>query len=71
MREAGSTWAAVHVWGFLHAPVSWHAARHGHGPMLGGENDCTLLLLPGDQYVLYVAAGEGDHFGSIGGHENA
>jgi len=68
--KVGCAWAAVHVWGFQDAPVSWHGAVHGHGPMLGGENDYTVLLLPGGQYVLYVAAGEGDHFSSIGAPEN-
>ncbi len=71
VNAAGYAWAAVHVWGFRDAPVSWHGARHGHGPLLGGENDYTVLLLPGDQYVLYVAAGEGDHFSSIGAPEKA
>lgn len=68
--KGSCAWAAVHVWGFQDAPVSWHGAMHGHGPMLGGENDYTVLLLPGGQYVLYVAAGEGDHFSSIGAPEN-
>lgn len=70
VNGAGGAWAAVHVWGFPDAPVSWHGAPHGRGPILGGENDYTLLLLPGDQYVLFVAAGEGDSFGSIGGHRD-
>ena len=65
VNRAGYAWAAVHVWGFQDTPVSWHGACHGHGPLLGGEDDYTVLLLPGDQYVLYVAAGEGDHFSSI------
>ena len=65
MKDAGCEWAAVHVWGFRDAPVSWHGARHGRGPLLGGENDFTLLLLPRDQYVLFIAAGEGDGFSRI------
>ena len=65
MRDAGCEWAAVHVWGFQDAPVSWHGARHGRGPLLGGENHFTLLLLPRDQYVLFIAAGEGGGFSRI------
>lgn len=55
-------WAAVMVWGFVDAPVSWQGAEHGRGPIMGGENDYILLVLPEDQYVLFVSAGEGDSF---------
>lgn len=55
-------WAAVSVWGFVDAPLSWQGTEHGRGPGMGGENDYILLVLPGDQYVLFVSAGEGDGF---------
>ena len=55
-------WAAVSVWGFVDAPASWHGTEHGRGPVMGGENDYIVLVLPGDQYALFVSAGEGDGF---------
>lgn len=55
-------WAAVYVWGFVDAPVSWLGTEHGCGPVMGGENDYIVLVLPNDQYVLFVSAGEGDGF---------
>lgn len=58
-------WAAVHVWGFVDAPVSWQGTEHGCGPVMGGENDYVVLLLPDDQYVLFVSAGEGDGFANF------
>ncbi|CAL8467676.1 g7214 [Coccomyxa elongata] len=55
-------WAAVYVWGLVDAPVSWLGTEHGFGPVMGGENDYIVLVLPDDQYVLFVSAGEGDGF---------
>ncbi|KAK9830976.1 hypothetical protein WJX81_004532 [Elliptochloris bilobata] len=55
-------WAAVSVWGFEDAPVSWGGAEHGRSALGGGENDYHVLLLLGEQYALFVAAGAADGF---------
>eukprot|EP00741_Cyanophora_paradoxa_P013378 tig00020685_g12918.t1 len=47
--------AAVSTWGAREAPVSFGGARRGR--LLGGEHDAALVLLPGDRYFLYAAAG--------------
>jgi hypothetical protein len=51
------------VWGFADAPVSWHGAEHARPGIVGGENDCMVLVLPGaEEYMILVSAGEGDGF---------
>ena len=47
-------WAALTVWGFADAPVSWGLEEHhfGHG---GAENDYTLVLLPAGRWLLRSA----------------
>jgi len=50
--------------GFGDAPVSWRGAEHGRATCDGGggENDYSVVLLPGGQYVLFVASGAADGF---------
>ncbi len=50
--------------GFADAPVSWGGAEHGRatGDGGGGENDYSVVLLPGGQYALFVASGAADGF---------
>ncbi|KAI8052492.1 ribonuclease P 40kDa subunit-domain-containing protein [Syncephalis plumigaleata] len=44
-------WAAVHVWGFADAPVSW--AHHEHGHLTSGENNYTFIVWKDGTYLLY------------------
>lgn len=63
-------WAAVMVWGFPDALVSWtqQVGKQGkqkqvsreHGYLMNGSNHYTLLLLPNDEYVLLQALGPHD-----------
>lgn len=63
VAEGRSPWAAVMVWGFADAPISWHGAEHAHSGSMSGENDYMVLILPGgDEYMIMVSAGEGDGF---------
>lgn len=50
--------------GFEDAPVSWGGAEHGRAVLGGGggENDYHIVLLPGEQYAVFVAAGAADCF---------
>lgn len=60
--EAGALpWAALTVWGFCDAPISWglceHDAHHGNP-----ENDYTVLLLPRGRRVIFYAVASADGF---------
>lgn len=50
--------------GFEDAPVSWAGAEHGRSVLGGGagENYYHVVLLPGEQYAVFVAAGAADCF---------
>ncbi len=53
-------WAAVSVWGFEDAPLSW--GKHEHGFLQGGENDYTFIMFPDESYWLFLAPGTHDTF---------
>ena len=53
-------WAAVSVWGFDDAPVSWKEFEHFFG--MSGENDFLFLVLPNNDYVLYQIVNKEDEF---------
>lgn len=53
-------WALVMVWGFEDTPLSWKECQHYF--QLSGENDYTILLLPGGNYIMYAAVGPHDEF---------
>ncbi|KAI8915025.1 ribonuclease P 40kDa subunit-domain-containing protein [Powellomyces hirtus] len=53
-------WAAVMVWGFRDAPVSWRGMEHGC--LLGGENDYLLVFKPDNQCMLFQAVASHDRF---------
>ncbi|KAJ3009646.1 Ribonuclease P protein subunit p40 [Thoreauomyces humboldtii] len=61
VREGRVPWAAVMVWGYRDAPIGWRDREHGWSTG-GGENDSMILVLPGDQCVVFQAAGSGDAF---------
>ena len=44
--------------------MSWRGAEHGRTALggCGGENDFHVVLLPGEQYAAFVAAGAADCF---------
>lgn len=48
-------WAALTVWGFVDAPVSWGLKEHQFA-LTGAENDYTVVLLPGGRCLLRLAA---------------
>mmetsp|Transcript_44840 Transcript_44840/g.104750 ORF Transcript_44840/g.104750 Transcript_44840/m.104750 type:complete len:140 (+) Transcript_44840:159-578(+) len=64
-------WAALTVWGFSDAPVSWGVAEHEHHHD-GAENDYSIFLLPrsgvgggvecGVRCVVVYAIHDGDAF---------
>ena len=55
-----ATWAAVCGWGCSTAPVTWHGQpRALPSPAGGGEDDYIILVLPQDQYYLFLACGAG------------
>ena len=49
-------WAALTVWGFVDAPVSWGLREHQVALAAGAENDYTVVLLPGGRCLLRLAA---------------
>lgn len=64
-------WAALMVWGFPDALVSWtqrdrkqgkqqKQIRREHGFLVNGSNHYTFLLLPNEEYVLLQALGPHD-----------
>ena len=65
VAEGACPWAALLAWGFVDSPVSWGDAEHSRGDALGGENDYVILLLPDDEYMLFVLSGAGDAFRKI------
>ena len=42
--------------------MSFGGAEHGRSVLGGGENDYHLVMLPDEQYALFVAAGAADCF---------
>ncbi|KAL6073530.1 Ribonuclease P protein subunit p40 [Balamuthia mandrillaris] len=60
VREGIVPFAIVSVWGFQDSPVSW--GKHQHSFLYGGENDYTFVVLPHEQYLLYLATGTFDTF---------
>ncbi|KAK3260054.1 hypothetical protein CYMTET_30973, partial [Cymbomonas tetramitiformis] len=53
ISDGSTPWAVVNVWGFADTPVAWGSTEHGFTS--GGENDYSVLLLPGDQYISFCA----------------
>ena len=54
-------WIGINIWGCTHAPISWGGAEHGHG--LAGEHHTSIISLPGDNVIVFRAAGKHDLFG--------
>ena len=56
VATGAAPWAAVSAWGFRDSPVAWLPAPGGEGegppPRGAGANDCCLLLLPKDRWLL-------------------
>lgn len=52
-------WAALTLWGFCEAPVSWGMNEHAYA-FDGAENDLTVLLLKGGRHILFRAVGRSD-----------
>ena len=48
-------WAALTVWGFTDAPVSWGLKEHAH-TLAGAENDYVVVVLPGGRCLLRYAS---------------
>ena len=48
-------WAALTVWGFADAPVSWGLQEHRF-TLQGAENDYVVVVLPGGRCVLRYAS---------------
>lgn len=57
-------WAAVMVWGFPDALVSWTqkegTQRREHGYLVNGSNHYTVILLPNEEYFLLQSLGAHD-----------
>ncbi len=47
-------WAAVTVWGFRDAALTFNAAEHGH--LVSGDNQYTIVVFPGDRAWYMQAA---------------
>lgn len=58
-------WAIVSVWGFTGQPISWMGSPPNSAPSERGQNDYSIVILPGSQYVLLVASGDGDAFQTV------
>lgn len=56
----GMPWAAVMVWGFRDAPVSWRREEHGY--LTGGENDYLVVFKPNNRCLVFQALGSNDGF---------
>ena len=56
-------WVALTVAGYSQCPVAWTVPRKGQAcapcSLYGGDNLFTILLLPGGQYILFVASSDG------------
>jgi hypothetical protein len=48
-------WASVAVWGFADAPQSWDGQEHSVSPEGAGDNNYVFVVLPDDEYILYVS----------------
>jgi hypothetical protein len=58
LQTASLPWGAMHVWGFVDAPVSWDAYEHGY--LLSGEQHYTVMLWKDGTYILYQHVGSED-----------
>jgi len=58
--EGSIPWISVTVWGFEDSPISWGDNQHHF--LLSGENDYTIVLLPHNAYLLFIALGTHDTF---------
>ena len=79
MHQQKIPWIAICVHGFIDAALSFMPASsdpssafdtliscdHAVVDDMSGENDYVILLLPGGQFCLFVAAGNGESFGSL------
>ena len=57
-KESALSWAAVSVWGFEDAPVSWK--NNEHGWLCSGDNHYSLVLFRTGQFW---------HFSSMATHD--
>jgi hypothetical protein len=53
-------WAMLTVWGFEDTPVSFKECQHFNS--FSGENNFTIILFPGGEYVLSAVVGPEDEF---------
>eukprot|EP00128_Syssomonas_multiformis_P010546 Colp12_sorted_trinity150504_noHs@20618 len=53
-------WAAMTVWGFRDAPVTWDLELHGR--LIGGGVSYTFVCFPGDDYWLIQSLGTYDTY---------
>ncbi|KAF1315679.1 Ribonuclease p protein subunit p40, partial [Globisporangium splendens] len=64
VKSGKVAWAAVMVWGFPDALVSWKQKEgrqtREHGYLVNGTNHYTILLLPNEEYFLLQSLGAHD-----------
>ena len=65
VKDASCPWAIVSAWGFANQPISWLGAPPNTGSCDEGENDYSIVILPGGAYILFAASGTGDSFQTV------
>lgn len=58
-------WAVVSVWGYVGQPITWLDSPPSTGLLTERENDYSIVVLPNDQYILFVVSGSGDSFQTV------
>ena len=58
-------WAIVSVWGMTDQPVSWLDTPPNKSMPMEAQNDYSICILPGNEYILMVASGNADTFRTV------
>ena len=65
VEDGTCPWSIVSVWGFTGQPISWMGSPPNSASSESGQNDYSIVILPGGRYVLLVASGNGDAFQTV------
>lgn len=58
-------WAVMSVWGYASHPMPWMDSPPASGAQSERENNYCVVVLPNDQYIMFVASGSGDSFQTV------